>query len=276
MRSDPVKAAAPGLRARRALSEPLGWLFVLCLLGSTLGCATAAKKAEREHNARRANSHFELAVDHVSKDRLELGLRELLEAERLDPKNPRIQHGLAIAYLRKGKVAEAEAHLERALEIWPGYLDARFNLGRLYLAMGRFEESAEQSELLANDPTFTSPWRAYNTWGWALYELGQVKEARVKLDRSLALRAGYWPTQMNLGILEAGQGHRPEAIRHFDRVLALGPGPSAAAEANYRLAEIYVSLGRRQQAVGYLRTAVVKAPIDPWGRKSEEYLKLLR
>ena len=81
---------------------------------------------------------------------------------------------------------------------------------------------------------------------------------------------------MNLGILEAEQGRRPEAIKQFSGVLELEPGPSATAEANYRLAEIYVSLGRRKQAVGHLRTAVVKAPSDPWGRKSEEYLRRLR
>ena len=81
---------------------------------------------------------------------------------------------------------------------------------------------------------------------------------------------------MNLGILAAEQGQRPDAIRYFTQVLEIEPGPSATAEANYRLAEIYVSLGRRRQAVGHLRTAVVKAPSDPWGKKSEEYLKLLR
>ena len=54
------------------------------------------------------------------------------------------------------------------------------------------------------------------------------------------------------------------------------PGPSARAEANYRLAEIYVSLGKREQAVGHLMTAVAQAPDGKWGKKSEEYLKILR
>lgn len=249
---------------------------LVLLVASPLGCATAAKQAEREENVKRARAHFDLAADHVANDRLELGLRELLLAERLDPENPRIQHGLGIAYLQRGKVELAEEHMLRAIEIAPDYQEARFNLAALYLNLGRYEECVEHSAVLADDATFTEPWKAYNSWGWALYELGQVKEARLKLDRSLALRPGYWPSLMNLGILEAEQGHRPEAIRHFTEVLESEPGPSATAEANYRLAEIYVSLGRRRQAVGHLRMAVVKAPSDPWGKKSEEYLKLLR
>ena len=51
---------------------------------------------------------------------------------------------------------------------------------------------------------------------------------------------------------------------------------SAAAEANYRLAEIYVSLGKRDRAVSHLLAAVEGSPNGRWGQKSEEYLKLLR
>ena len=54
------------------------------------------------------------------------------------------------------------------------------------------------------------------------------------------------------------------------------PNPEVAAEANFRLGEIYVSLGKRNRAVEYLTAAVVKAPSGPWGRKSEQALKLLR
>lgn len=257
---------------------PLTTLAALCaLLGlSLLGCATMASQEEDELNARRANSHFDLAADHISKGRLEMGLRELLLAERLDPQNPRIQHGLGIAYLQRGKVDEALSYLRRAIELEPSYHEARFNLSTLYLSLERYDDCIEQSAILADDATFSAPWRALANWGWALYRQGQVQEARNKLDHSLRFNPRYWPTLMNLGILDAEQGRRLEAIQRFTQVLDLDPGPSATAEANYRLAEIYVSLGRRQQAVGHLSTAVVKAPSDPWGKKSEEYLKLLR
>ena len=43
-----------------------------------------------------------------------------------------------------------------------------------------------------------------------------------------------------------------------------------------RIAEIYVSLGRRQEAMGHLTTAVAQAPKGFWGKRSQEYLKLLR
>ncbi len=246
------------------------------LLAGPLGCATSSPKEDADLRTKRARVHFNLAVDHIEKGRIELGLRELLIAEQFDPGNPRIHHALGAAYLRKEKVAEAEQHLLRALEIRPDYQDARFNLSSLYLLLERYEECLEHSEILFDDPTFVSPWRALTNRGWAVYKLGRIAEARRDLERSREYKPGYWPTLLNLGILESEQGRKLEAIRFYTRLLELRPGPSAEAEVNYRLGEIFVALGKRERAVGYLRTAVMKAPSGRWGRKSEEYLKLLR
>jgi len=62
----------------------------------------------------------------------------------------------------------------------------------------------------------------------------------------------------------------------FEQVLALRPGASAEAEANYRLGELYTALGDRKRAASHLEAAVEKAPNGPWGKKSEESLKRLR
>ena len=245
-------------------------------LAGPLGCVTSSSKEDENLQIKRARAHFNLAVDHIEKGRIELGLRELLIAEQFDPGNPRIHHALGAAYLRKEKVAEAEQHLLRALEIRPDYQNARFNLSSLYLLLERYEECLEHSEILFDDPTFVSPWRALTNRAWAVYKLGRIAEARRDLERSREYQPGYWPTLLNLGILEAEQGRKLEAIRFYTRLLELRPGPSAEAEVNYRLGEIFVALGKRERAVGYLRTAVMKAPSGRWGRKSEEYLKLLR
>lgn len=250
---------------------------VLLLQLALAGCAgTRQPKEDADANVKRARSHFDMAVDHQENGRVELALRELLTAQRLDPESPRIQHALGIAYLQKGKEAEAEQHLKRALELRPDYQDARYNLSTLYMNQGRYDECIAESKRLYDDPTFTAPWRALTNWGWAAYRKGNVEEARRQLSYAHDYNGSYWPTLLNLGILEAEQGNKVAAMRYFQQVLERDPGPSATAEVSYRMAEIYVSLGKRQEAVENLRTAVVKAPSDPWGKKSEEYLKLLR
>jgi type IV pilus assembly protein PilF len=252
-------------------------VLVAALLLATAGCAsTPDKENEQEKRAKRANSHFNIAVDHQENGRVELALRELLTAYRLDASNPKILHALGITYLMKGKEGEAERYMKEALAIRDDYHDARYNLSTLYMRQGRYEDCAAQSRHLYDDPTFSQPWRALTNLGWCRYKEGEVDAARRDLSYALDYNGRYWPTLLNLGILEAEEGNKMEAIGYFERVLALEPDASTTAEVNYRLGEIYVSMGKRRRALEVLRTAVVKAPSDPWGKKSEEYLKRLR
>jgi Tfp pilus assembly protein PilF len=249
----------------------------LLLLLALPGCATSqADRLEAQHRIKQANSHFEVGVDHLENGRYSNGLRELRVAEGLDSENPRIQAALAEAYMRKGKVADAEAHLLRALEIQPAYHDARLNLSGLYLMIGRYEDAAVQAEVLVDDPTFPGVWRAYTNRAVAELGLGDNAEARRQLELAIDFEKNYWPALLSLGILEKKEGRPVEAISFFQRALEQKPAPNARAEVNYRMAEVYVSLGKRKKAVNHLMSAVAQTPDGEWGKKSEEYLQILR
>jgi Tfp pilus assembly protein PilF len=260
---------AHGLRSHRVLA---GSALLLALAAP--GCA--GKNPQTEQEARQAQSHYELGVDHLTHGRAELALRELLLANRLRPDHPPTHYALANAYLYKNRLADAEAHLLRALEINPGYHDARINLSTLYLQQRRWEEARAQTRILLGDPTYPAPWRAYSNQGWAELNLGLTAEARRDLETAREYSPGYWPAILNLGILEQQAGHHLEAEELFRRMLELDLDANAEAEANYRLAEIYISLGKRERALPHLMTAVARTPDGEWGRRSEEYLKLLR
>jgi Tfp pilus assembly protein PilF len=248
---------------------------LIALLAAS-GCASNKRDVKQEKRIEQAKSHFEIGVDHLQRGRYAVGLREFLIAESLDPKNPRIHVGLAEAYLHRGRAAEAEAHFLRALEIYPEFHDARLNLSALYLSIGRDEEAADQARILVDDPTFPAVWRALANLGVAEIAQGNFAEAREHLETAIEFNRKYWPVLLALGILEHAEGRSLEAIAYFEDALAQKPRPSARAEANYRMAEAYVSLGRRDKAVGHLMTAVAQTPDGEWGRKSEQYLEILR
>jgi Tfp pilus assembly protein PilF len=260
------------MRARSALAPLVAGL----LAASALGCAAFGGGATDEQSKRQALAHYDIGTDHIQKGHLELGLRELLIAERFDPRNETIQHTLGVTYYAKGKDAEAEAHLRRAIELKPDLHDARYNLAVLLLRQGRWAECIEQAARLADDPTFTRPWNALTTQGWCTYRAGRVAEARHLLELSRDYETQDSTTLLNLGILESEQGNRRQAIALFEQALALKPGPSAEAEVDYRLGELYAALGERERAVGHLTTALTTTPGGPWARKSEETLRRLR
>lgn len=254
---------------------PVVWLCTLALfLG--IGCATATHRADEELRVKRANSHFNLGLDYIRNNRLALALRELLSAEQFDPRDPRIQQALADAYTMRGKPVEAEQHYRRTLELDPTLHEARLNLSSLYIQLDRYEESLVHASMLAEDATFSGPWRALVNQGIAEYQLGRVDAARSSLRLGLEYRSDYWPALFYLGILEMEEGRQFEALEYFRQVLEYEPDLATQAEVNYRIGEIYVSLGNRKQAIGHLQAAVAQTPGGPWGVKSEEYLKLLR
>jgi len=251
------------------------WLCALVLLFG-LGCATSTHKADEDLRLRRADSHRNLGLDYLRNGRLALALRELLAAEQLDPKNPRTQHALADAYSNRGKPVEAEQHYLRTLQLDPTVHEARLNLSTLYLQLGRYEESLVHSSMLADDATFSGPWRALVNKGFAEFQLGKIEQARSSLQLGLEYRSDYWPTLLYLGILEMEEGRRLEAMGYFQQVLEQEPALAVQAQTNYRIGEIYIALGKRQKAIGHLQAAVAQTPGGPWGVKSEDYLKLLR
>jgi lipoprotein NlpI len=52
--------------------------------------------------------------------------------------------------------------------------------------------------------------------------------------------------------------------------------PGAIAEANFHMAEIYVSMGQREKAISHFGLALERSPYGEWGEQSQSYLELLR
>jgi Tfp pilus assembly protein PilF len=256
-------------------AQPVVWLCVFGLLFGA-GCANSTRRAEEALRLKQANSHFNLGLDHISNNRVALGLRELLRAESFDPQSPRIQQGLADTYLMRSKPVKAEQHYLRSLEIEPTYHEARLNLSALYYQLDRYEESLTHTSILVDDATFPHPWRALAKKGLAEYRLGQLEEARRTLELGIDYRDDYWPTLLYLGMLEVEEGRKLEGLSFFRQVLKQEPGLEVQAQANCRIGEVLISLGKRERAIGHLRAAVAQSPGGPWGVKSEEYLILLR
>ena len=248
-------------------------LAVLCAL--TVSCATTDKRAEEQNRLRRAQSHLDIGIGYLENGRSALALREFMNAAELDPRNARIQHALGEAYLMRGKPEESEIHLKRALELYPDLHDARLSLTGLYLIQERYEDAIVHCDLLLDDPTFPAPYSALANRGFAELKLGRRDQARRSLELARDYSPKYWPALLSLAILEEREGHRADAVALLHDVLDLAPGPRVESEVNYRLAEIYVALGKRREAMGHLTTSVARAPDSPWAKKSKEYLKIL-
>lgn len=261
---------------RRIGSRWTGVALAVGLAAAGTGCAMFGPPQPSELDERKATSRLEIGSDHMINGRTALALREFMAAETFDPNNAKVQYALGDAYLARGKPKESEEHLRIALELQPRYHDARLSLAALLLMQGRHEEAIRECDVLVDDPTYPTPWRALTNRAWAEFNLGQPAASLETLEMVREYRRDYWPATLALAMIETESGRKEEAIRLYREVLSQDPGATVEAEVNYRMGEIYARLGQRQQALGYLATSVARAPESHWAKKSQEYLRKLQ
>lgn len=271
-----MEVMAGSLRARRGRPAlALGLALALGALGA--GCASGGLMGPGgDTEARQARAHYNMGVQNLGNGQAALAIRSFRAAVDLQPDNEWMRLGLAEAYRRKGRHEEAERHLESALDIRPGFQQALLNLSALYVQMERYEEAIERADALLDDPTFPAPWQALTNKGWAQMELGRLSAARESLEQALEYDEEHWQALLDLGILEARAGKPDAALERFRQVIALEPGPLARAEVNFRMGEVYASLGERDRALQHWTAAARTRPSGPWGKRSEQTLQRMR
>ena len=263
-------------KSAHSVTQLLIGSLMLFVVAAVVGCASTPDLQAEFDQDKKARTHYNAGIEYMRQGKLAIGIRELRTAMQISPRDPWIHWAIAEAYRQKGRFDDAESHLLTALEIRPEFQQARVNLSALYVELGRYEEAIALADQLLDDPTFPVPWKALTNRGWAEYELGQRQNARESFEAALEYHEKHWRSFLALGILDEEAGDRIGALERFEQVIALEPGPLAEAEANYRIGEIYISLGNRERAVQHLMAATAKEPTGEWGKRSEDYLKRLR
>ena len=117
---------------------------------------------------------------------------------------------MAKALSDAGQLAAAEGHYRRAIEIYPRFDTAHYNLGILLHGTARFEEALVHFERACSlRPTFAD---AHLNRGAALFQLGRVSQALAATQRALALRPDWDLALQNLSDIQATinrQGNGP-------------------------------------------------------------------
>jgi tetratricopeptide (TPR) repeat protein len=122
------------------------------------------------------------------------GLAAYLEARRLDPDQPAIQHNVGLSLIQLGKSSEAIGPLQEALRLDPEYRNARYLLSDAYGKLGRYEEAIDSwtkfLELVPNGPEALTK----RTWNH-LYVGGHDREAAADARQYLDVHG--WRTQIS-------------------------------------------------------------------------------
>jgi FkbM family methyltransferase len=161
----------------------------------------------------------------------------------------------AINMAMHGRLEQAVAHFEQALQLNPDYGEAHNNLGNVFYFQGRFDAAvACYEQALRLEPNFAV---AHNNLGTVLSCLGRYEEAAAHCRQALALRPDYPEAHSNLAIALQGRGNAGEAIFHYEEAVRLKPD---YAEAHHNLGLSLAGRGQFAEAVASYQEALRLKP----------------
>ena len=174
---------------------------------------------------------------------------------RAVPTSAQAHLSLAGVLLEDGNDPVAERHLDRALQLQPGYSEAHDGKGRVLFHRGELA-AAEKSFRRAIDakPSYAVAW---NHLGFVIEQQGKLDEAAKACGRAVELDPQLVEARNNLGMILAQQGRFDQARGHLERAVQLEPG---YAEAWTNLGLVYLDQGRSDKAADAWRGALKADP----------------
>lgn len=247
----------------------IGALALLAILAVT-GCAGQSN----QQNLRIAESKRNIGEAYMRQGDYTSALRELLEAEKMNPKDPFTQHDLGLCYREKKLMSDALAHLNRAVQLKPGYTPARNSLGRVYLEIGQVDKAIAIFKEIAKDALYATPHFPLANLGLAYYKKGEYATAINYYHRALKLEPNFVFALHGLGKTYLAMKKSRLAMAYLGKALQLAP---KVAEIHFEYAEANLLAGRIAQAkVSYENAIDTAPPESDVAAKARKRLRTLR
>jgi tetratricopeptide (TPR) repeat protein/TolB-like protein len=148
----------------------------------------------------------------------DLALQEFNRTLELNPRDADGLMGLANAYEKMGRIADAEGAFQRAAALRPDYWDGWNSLGVFYHRQKRYKDAIAQFQRVIELTPDNA--NAYSNLGIEYQNLQQYAEAETAYKKSIALAPGY-ASYTNLGALYIRQGRWAESAAVTEKALQL-------------------------------------------------------
>src|SRR5260370_4336294 len=154
----------------------------------------------------------------------------------------------------EANLQEAVRHWEKAVSIYPAFLQAHLRLGTAYMDLKRWDKAeVALRRAIEIDPKIANAWFAL---GELYLQQKRTDYAEKALREGLAVENRAWQGHFALGRLYLGKGETVKAARQIALTIQLNPN---LAEAHLLAGNIFLHAGKREDALAeyqdYLRLA---------------------
>jgi tetratricopeptide (TPR) repeat protein len=200
-------------------------------------------------------ANLNLGADLLKEGRVDEAIAFCQKALEIKPDLVRAHNNLGNALSQKGRVDEAIAHYQEALEINPDNVEIHINLGNALVQKGGVDEAiAQYQEALEIKPD--SAESHYNL-GNAFLQKGKEDEAISHFQSALQIKPDYAIAHYNLAIVLQQRGRVDEAITHYQEALEINPD---YVDAHVNLGNALSQKGRVDEAITQYQKALQSKP----------------
>ncbi len=219
-----------------------------------------------------ANDKYRLGVLYLNKGDSASALKELMEAEKFNNKDPHIANALGLAYYKKGELDLALQRFKRALEFNPKFSEARNNLGIIYLEKKMWDDAIEELRKAAGDILYPTPEYAYTNMGWAYFKKNDPIKAIECYQKAIEKNPRFPNAHHDLGLVYFSLDKVDDAISEYKTAVRYFPN---YLDAHYNAGLSFLKLNKKGLAMDAFKEVVRIAPDSDMGRNAQNYIDLL-
>ena len=198
-----------------------------------------------------ASEHIDQGIEYAEQGRLDEAIAEFQKAIELKPDDPDAHRNLGTVYGEQGKEEEAAAAYEKAIELDPDFGEAYGDLAGIYTRLGRLSEAVAAGEkAIELAPDYAM---AYNNLGFAYYTQGMLEEAIAEYKEAIQINPDFGKAHDNLGVAYMMQDQLDEAIAEFKEVIRINPDHVGG---HVNLGAAYYNQGRLEEAIAEYKEAI--------------------
>lgn len=193
-----------------------------------------------------------LGIEFARQGKLEQATAEHEKALEIDPRLIRAHLNLISLYGRLRQFEKAEEHYRAALRLDPDSYESHYNYGVLLTEQDKYEEAEEAfRKVLEISPSHAE---AHNNLGDLLQRQGKLAEAAEEFRRAIESRPNFLQAHFNLGRILVNQENYKEGIPELLKSLSTDDQISVPAYL-YAVGAAYVRAGDRENGLRYIRMA---------------------
>jgi Tfp pilus assembly protein PilF len=204
--------------------ERKAWKAAAALV-ACLGLSFCASAQQKQARARERDPQYQYNVGlvYLNGNRVDEALRYLEKSLALNSRSFLAWNAVGLARSMKGDLQGAAAAYEKALEINPGFTEARNNLGTIYQEM-RFMDRAEvEFRKALGDPTYPSRELPHYNLARLYFTMDRLDDAAVEVEESIRIKPKFAMARNLQGLILERKGDLGAAVESYEAASKIVP-----------------------------------------------------